>query len=312
VNRSAAGEELDTGPDVNGYLEVEAARVDSALEEVVRRYVPGTAEPLLDPVEYALSTAGKRLRPILCINAYSAAAGSDASPPAVLYRLSCALEIVHTYSLVHDDLPCMDDDDVRRGRPTVHKVFGPARATLAGAALLPIAVEVLDAEGEALGLDVPTRGRLVVELTRAAGAEGMVGGQLLDLESEGKRLEAAQLERIHAAKTGALLIASLRIGALAGEAEPDLLEALTRYGHALGIAFQITDDLLDVEGDPGVTGKTGRRDIALRKASYPSLHGVEGARALAEAQVARAKRALGGYRLPHLEGIADFVIRRRK
>ncbi|MEX2583748.1 MAG: polyprenyl synthetase family protein [Gemmatimonadota bacterium] len=297
--------------DEPGFLSGQRRRVDAALEALTSEHGRGIPEHLREPVEYALSTTGKRLRPILCVQAYIASELHTKVPPA-LYRLACALEIVHTYSLVHDDLPCMDDDDLRRGRPTVHRVFGPVRATLAGAALLPIAMQVVSSEGEALGLSLEERARMITELARSAGAAGMVGGQLMDLAGEQRAVKAMELEAIHRRKTGALLTCSLRIGAIAGRASGDLLHAITAYGAALGLAFQIADDLLDVEGDSAELGKTAGRDIALRKASYPALFGVQGARELARQKVEEAKSALGARELPELRALADYVIERGK
>jgi geranylgeranyl diphosphate synthase, type II len=302
-SRAPSGVPLDLG--------VHLGRIEHALREVTAEAAATLPRALRSPVEYALSTSGKRLRPVLCVEAFRAARGGEDLPDEV-YRLACALEIVHTYSLVHDDLPCMDDDDLRRGRPTVHRVSSYSAAVAAGAALLPIAVRTLVSSASALGSTPAEAARLVRELARAAGAEGMVGGQLLDLEAEGQDVTAAALEGIHRRKTGALLVASLRIGALAGGAEANLLEALTRYGQALGLAFQIADDLLDVEGASEDLGKTAGRDHALMKASYPSLHGLEGARALAHRLIGEAKEAIRPFQLHLLESLADFVVDRRK
>jgi geranylgeranyl diphosphate synthase, type II len=293
------------------FLDDQRERVESALQCVSAQASERLAPEMRPAFEYALSTSGKRLRPVLCVAAHAATQPPGVSPEAV-YRLSCALEIVHTYSLIHDDLPCMDDDDLRRGRDTVHRVFGNAVGVAIGAALLPVAVRTLVGNAAALGLEVSERGALVVELMRAAGAEGMVGGQLLDLEGERREITPAALEAIHRRKTGALLVASLRIGALAGRAEPDLLESLTRYGEALGLAFQIADDVLDVEGNAADLGKTAGRDQDLSKASYPALYGLERARGLARAAVSEAKTAIAGRDLPHLASLADYVVERRK
>lgn len=293
------------------FLEAGRERVEQALAQVVEQALADLPAKLRPAVAYALSTSGKRIRPILCCAAYAAAC-PRAEVPAAVYRLSCALEIVHTYSLVHDDLPCMDDDDLRRGRATVHKVFGNANAMLAGAALLPIAIQVLDREGRNLSLDAGMRGALATDLMRAAGAAGMVGGQLMDLQGEGRRVDADELESIHRRKTGALLVSSLRVGAMAGGAEPALLEALTDYGSALGLAFQIADDVLDVAGCSESLGKTAGRDIELEKASYPSLYGIDGARELARAKANQAKAAVARYDLPELAALADYVVERRQ
>ncbi|HET7274503.1 MAG TPA: farnesyl diphosphate synthase [Longimicrobiaceae bacterium] len=300
----------DGSADLARFLREERERVDCAMAEIALEIDDGPSADLGDSIEYALATRGKRLRPILVVAAYKAAIGGSDAPVGV-YRLACAVEIVHTYSLVHDDLPCMDDDDLRRGRPTVHRVHGVRRATLAGAALLPLAMGVLDSAAVTLGLPRATRGRLVSELCRAAGAEGMVGGQLLDLEGEAGGVDLTSLEAIHRAKTGALLAASLRIGAIAAGAEASVLEALTRYGESLGLAFQIADDILDVTGDSESLGKTAGRDEVLRKASYPSLYGLDRARDLAADRCVEAKAALTGLVSPELRALADYVVTRR-
>lgn len=307
---AGAGEASDLNAGIEPWLDAERARVDGLLEEIAGDDADA-APPLADAVAYALSTRGKRIRPILTAAAHRAVTGATAAPAAV-YRLGCAVEIVHTYSLVHDDLPCMDDDDLRRGRPTVHRVHGVPAAILAGAALLPLAVRVLTRAAAELRLAPAASGRLVAELCAAAGARGMVGGQLRDLDAERREIDGTELEAIHRAKTGALLTAALRIGALAGGAGPVALESITRYGEALGLAFQIIDDVLDVSGDSDALGKPAGRDVALSKASYPALYGVDGARALARARAADASAALGQVRAPDLVAIADYVVRRER
>jgi geranylgeranyl diphosphate synthase, type II len=294
---------------LNGLLDRERERVDLVLATIARTAGEMLAPPLGEAASYALSTSGKRLRPILCLAAYRTVGGGDTTD---IYRLASALEIVHTYSLVHDDLPCMDDDDLRRGRPTVHRVFGSAVAALAGAALLPLAIRVIGEGARGLGLDQGARAVLVSELCRAAGAAGMVGGQLRDLEGERTVVDGEGLESIHRAKTGALLAASLRIGCIAGGGTPRALAALTEYGEAIGLAFQITDDVLDVVGDPQSLGKIAGRDEDLSKASYPALFGLDGARALARSRADDAKSALVGLRSPELLALADYVVERER
>ena len=290
-------------------LDTERAEIDSTLEEIAAGARARVAPALADAVVYALSTRGKRLRPILCLAACRAAGGQVT---AATRRLALATEIVHTYSLVHDDLPCMDDDEMRRGRPTVHRVHGTALATLAGAALLPLAVSVLIGGARELGLDRATEALLVSELCGAAGAGGMVGGQLRDLEAERVPVDGVRLEGIHRAKTGALLTASLRIGALAAGATAGMLQALTEYGQALGLAFQIADDVLDVVGDAESLGKVSGRDKRLEKASYPGLYGLEGAQTLAREKADEAKTAIGHIDAPELSALADYVVERQR
>lgn len=283
--------------------------IDRELQVIAREVRDEVAPQLTEAVEYALLTRGKRLRPILCIAAYRAVGGEER--PGLL-RVAAALEIVHTYSLVHDDLPCMDNDELRRGRPTVHRVYGAPVATLAGAALLPLAVRVLVQGAEMLGLRRARVAELVAELCRAAGAAGMVGGQLCDLEAERAPIDAATLESIHRAKTGALLTASLRLGGLAGGASAEALAAFTAYGEAVGLAFQVADDILDVVGDADALGKAAGRDQHMNKASYPVLFGLEGAREFARGKANEAKAAIQAVQTPELLALADYVVEREK
>jgi geranylgeranyl diphosphate synthase type II len=284
------------------------AAVSGALSRLVARHVPAGRGPVTEAIRYSLDGEGKRLRAILLLAAYRAAGGAgDASP------LAAAVEVVHAYSLVHDDLPCMDDDDMRRGRPTVHTVYGVPAATAAGMAMVPLAARsALDA-ALALGLEPDVAGEIVRVLMRASGAGGMIGGQLLDLEGEGTSLDLAQLERIHRAKTGALIEAAMRIGGIAARASSARLEAFDRYGAAIGLAFQIADDVLDVTATTDQLGKTAGKDLAYRKSTYPALLGVEGARARAEALVREAREALRaeGMLTPELDHLARFVVDRR-
>jgi geranylgeranyl pyrophosphate synthase len=310
---------LDLGlPDMDGKLVIPRLRAFSAAPVIVLSARDREAEKVAaldagadDYVEkpFALGELLARVRAPLRRGA--AAAGREAPEP--VYRLACAVEVVHTYSLVHDDLPCMDDDDLRRGRPTVHRVFGTTRAMLAGAALIPAAVGVLDAAARDLGLGGGVRGRLVAELCRAGGALGMVGGQLMDLAGEGRALDAATLEDVHRRKTGALLAASLRVGALAGGAGEGALAALTVYGEDVGLAFQIVDDVLDVTESAELLGKTAGKDLRSGKTTYPALFGVEGARDVARERIAEGVAALRGAGIasPELEALARFVLERR-
>ena len=286
------------------------AAVDAALHALAGATLDAArlAPPVRRAIHYALTGEGKRLRAILLLESYRAAGGiGDAS------ALASAIEIVHTYSLVHDDLPCMDDDAVRRGRPTVHRACGVRAATAAGVAMVPLAVRAAWDAGEALELPPAHRARIVAELMRAAGGGGMIGGQLLDLHGEGKQLALDALERIHRAKTGALIAAAAVVGGLAARATERRLDALRRYGAAVGLAFQITDDVLDVTATSDQLGKTAGRDAALDKNTYPRLLGVDGARRRAATLVDEACAALQGEGLlsPELEQLARFAVARR-
>lgn len=265
----------------------------------------GAARDVAAAIRYSLVGGGKRFRGILLLAAYRAAGGRDDAA-----TLAAAIEIVHAYSLVHDDLPCMDDDDVRRGRPTVHKAYGVRTATVAGLTMVPLAVRVAARAASELRVREPAR--LLSELLHAAGAGGMIGGQLLDLEGEGKPLTVAQLEETHRRKTGALVRAAAVLGGMAAEANRDAVDALASFGDALGLAFQIADDVLDVTGTTAVLGKTAGRDAALGKSTYPALLGVDGATRRADTLVRDGCAALERLNLltPTLERMAHFVVRR--
>jgi len=300
--------------DVEAFLDAERGRVNAALADLSPALAHGAPPALREAMLYALATPGKRLRPVLCAAAYRVLRPGPA--PDAVYRLACAVEIVHTYSLVHDDLPCMDDDALRRGRPTVHREFSPGAALLAGAALIPAAVRVLDEAARELGLDAAARGELIAELCRAGGARGMVGGQWLDLRAEqpDARVDAEGLERIHRLKTGALLAASLRIGARAAGGDDARTEALTAYGRELGLAFQIVDDVLDVTRTAAELGKTPGKDLDAGKATYPSLFGLARAREMAVERTDGALDALhaAGIDAPELEALAAYLLERRR
>jgi len=290
---------IDFGPD--------RAAIDRALESFCDRHIAGLASPVADAIRYSLTGEGKRLRGILFLRAYEAASGTaDAS------ALAAAIEVVHAYSLVHDDLPCMDDDDVRRGRPTVHRVFGVAAATAAGLAMVPLAALCAAESCGALGLSGDDTAAVVRDLMIASGAGGMIGGQLLDLEGEGRPLALDELQRIHGAKTGALIAAAATIGGRAAGAPPEALAALARYGATIGLAFQIADDVLDVTATTSQLGKTAGRDLALQKSTYPALLGIDGARSRARSLVEQGCSALDevGLLTPPLARIAHFTIER--
>jgi geranylgeranyl pyrophosphate synthase len=283
------------------------AGVNDALARFAARHLAPLNGQVGDAIRYSLLGEGKRMRGILLLESYRAAGGQwDAS------ELAAAVEVVHAYSLVHDDLPCMDDDDMRRGRPTVHRVFGVAVATAAGLAMVPLAALCAADAAQALHLDAESVGAIVSDLMRASGAGGMIGGQLLDLEGEGRPLGLSELEQIHRAKTGALIMAAATLGGRAASASESRLQALARYGAAVGLAFQIADDVLDVTATTDQLGKTAGRDLELRKSTYPALLGVDGATARAVALIDDGCRALAdvGLLTPALERLARFSVER--
>lgn len=289
-------------------FEAERAAVDRALVALCDRELADIPSRVGEAIRYALMGEGKRLRPVLTLAAYHAAGGGgDASD------LAAAVEVVHTYSLVHDDLPCMDDDDMRRSRPTVHRVFGVHVATAAGVAMVPLAARCTWLAAQRLGLTDAVAAALVRELMAASGAGGMIGGQLHDLEAEGHSLSLAELEQVHRMKTGALIVASARLGGLAAGASERQLTALDRYARGVGLAFQIADDVLDVTATTDQLGKTAGRDVVLGKSTYPALLGVEGARSRAVQLVEESCFALAdeGLLTPHLEFLARFIVTRR-
>jgi geranylgeranyl diphosphate synthase, type II len=258
--------------EMKAYLKERQALVDAALDD----YLP--SEDMLparlhQAMRYAVMAGGKRVRPILMLAACDAVGGDAAR----VMPAACAMEMIHTYSLIHDDLPAMDDDDFRRGRPTCHKVYGEALAILAGDALLTEAFILMSRLGEQ-GVAPETVCRVVHTIARCAGSKGMVGGQVVDMDSEGKTIDLATLEYIHTHKTGALILASVQSGAMIGGASTAAQEALTRYAQAIGLAFQVADDILDIVGDQQVLGKDVGSDEARGKATYPALLGLEGAR----------------------------------
>ncbi len=292
---------------LDSFLAAERDRVDEAIAAIPM--VAAASGAVGEAIRYAVSSEGKRLRPILCVAAYRAVCPEV--PPAV-YTLAAALELVHTYSLVHDDLPAMDDDPVRRGRAATHVLHGVPAATLAGAALIPLAVNVAERATGQLGLDDAGRSDVVRLLCEAAGGGGMIGGQLLDLAAEGRPVDVEALTTIHRLKTGALLSAAPTIGGRTAGAAPVVLDALAVYGQAVGLAFQIADDILDVTGDTATLGKTAGRDSALDKATFPALVGLDRARSMAAEQSAAAAAALEavGLRSDELAALARYAVER--
>ena len=285
----------------------ERREVTAALEMCARTLVTADLGAVGDAARYAMLGTGKRIRGVLLIAAYRAGGGKgDAAP------LAAAVEIVHAYSLVHDDLPCMDDDDLRRGRPTVHKKWDVGTATVTGVAMVPLAVRAALDGARQLRLSPAATSSIVGSLMSAAGAGGMIGGQLLDLESHAADFGLSDLERIHRGKTGELIAASVKIGGLAAGAGDAQLAALARFGHAIGLAFQIADDVLDVTSTSDRLGKTAGRDAALGKQTYPALLGVEGALERASGLIADACEAVkaSGLEDERLRRLAKFVILR--
>ena len=282
--------------------------VESALESCCAGDLDGVAPRVADAIRYCLLGHGKRFRGLLVLASYRAAGGEGRAG-----GLAAAVEVVHAYSLVHDDLPCMDNDDIRRGRPTVHRAFDVPTATAAGVTMVPLAARCAHRAAIALGAPEALAGQVVGELMRASGAGGMIGGQLLDLLAEGKRLGLSDLERIHRAKTGKLITASSRIGALAAGAGDDLLSSFTRFGDSLGLAYQIADDVLDLTATSDQLGKTAGKDVALSKSTYPLVLGIDGARrrALSLVDDACAALAIAGRLTPDLERLARHVVERQ-
>ena len=282
------------------------------VEGLLERWVPESAPAGLgEAMRYAVLDGGKRLRPLLALATAEAVSGELPPTGSAAWRAACALELIHAYSLVHDDLPCMDNDVLRRGKPTVHVRFGEAQALLAGDALQALAFELLLPDDDSV--EPALAARLCRQLALASGWEGMAGGQAIDLAVVGCKLDQQQLEDMHRRKTGALLLASVEMGAVAAGASATVLQALGRYGRALGLAFQVVDDILDVTADSATLGKTAGKDAAADKPTFVSLLGLEAAQAYADDLLAQAHAALqqaGLEQASHLHAIADWVVRR--
>ena len=293
--------------DLNAYLKEYRARVDKALDG----YLPGEEvlpASLHKAMRYSTFAAGKRIRPILMMAACEAVGGDV----KVVMPAACAMEMIHTYSLIHDDLPAMDDDDFRRGRPTCHKVFGEALAILAGDALLTEAFILLSQLGADNAVPLEVARRVTAQIARCAGSMGMVGGQVVDMDSEGKDIDLPTLEYIHTRKTGALILASVETGALLGGATQEQVEALGRYAKAAGLAFQVADDILDIVGDQALLGKDVGSDQERGKATYPALLGLDAARYRARElrDVALDSLSCFDERAEPLRSIAHYIVDR--
>lgn len=287
---------------INDYIKTRATQIEDALEKLLPA-TPG----LNEASRYALLGAGKRLRPILTLAVVESLDG----PIDAAFQPACALEMIHAYSMVHDDLPCMDDDDVRRGKPTVHKQFSESTALLAGDHLLTYAFEVLANSPQLTPQQVLT---LIQELAQASGSKGMIGGQYLDLEAEGKAFTLEDLQTIHSLKTGALLGAAIRFGGIISNATSEVCQHLEEYSEAIGLGFQITDDIIDVTHSKEKHGGNTSSDEARGKATYVALLGLDGARQAADEQFERAMSALA--KLPNdtylLEALAKRIIYRTR
>ena len=282
------------------------AQVEAALSEWVPLSAPAG---LGEAMRYAVLDGGKRLRPLLCLAAARAIAGAQGSPAAL--RSACAVELIHAYSLVHDDMPCMDNDVLRRGKPTVHIAFGQAQALLAGDALQALAFELLTPDDASVSLDV--QAQLCRALARAAGHHGMAGGQAIDLAHVGQAMGEVALRDMHKRKTGAMLEVSVHMGAVSAGADAKTLGCLERYAQAIGLAFQVVDDILDVTADSATLGKTAGKDQANEKPTFVSLLGLDGAKTQAQALLQEALQALDQAVLHDdggLRALAHMVVQR--
>ncbi len=294
--------------DLDAYFSSHTKRINGALESILE--TSGRTDRILEAMKYSLMAGGKRIRPILCMAATEAAGGDaeNALPAA------CALEMIHTYSLIHDDLPAMDDDALRRGKPTCHMAFDEATAILAGDALLTLAFQTLSSI-EISGADQAAMWLRVIQLiSHAAGYCGMIQGQMMDIASEGSRLTVAELQSMHRLKTGALIEASLCSGAVLSDLNSTQIQMLVRYAQNIGLAFQVTDDILNVEGDPAMMGKAVGTDKLRNKSTYPSLLGLQESKKFAKKLVKNALKAIESFdhRAEPLRAIANYIIARKK
>jgi len=293
--------------DIVEYLEGKKRIVDGALEKIIPKETD-FPQSLYRAIRYTLFPGGKRIRPILAMTAYEVVGGKGNG----ILPYACGLELIHTYSLIHDDLPALDNDDYRRGKPTSHKVFGEAMATLAGDALLTEAFHLMSREGLRGEGDPRVAIRVIDEISRAAGFAGMIAGQVVDIESEGEKVELPILEFIHTHKTGSLILVSVRTGGCLGGATDREMEAFTKYGRAIGLAFQITDDILDVEGSRASMGRAPGVDKARDKITYPALLGLEESKRRCNELIGQAVAAMEpfGNRGEPFREIAQYIGKR--
>lgn len=295
--------------DLKAYLKNKRVQVEKCMKSIML-----TPEGLLgqhiESMRYSLFAGGKRIRPVLCL----AACETLGTDPAPYLSLAISLECIHTYSLIHDDLPAMDNDDLRRGKPTNHKKFGEAEAILAGDGLLTFAFELLSSQEYTFDMSSRQRLNIINIISRAAGSLGMVGGQALDIESEGKSIPFTTLQYLHSRKTGALITASVQTGAVIGKANNEQFAALTSYGQKIGLAFQIVDDLLNVEGTIEQLGKAAGSDTELDKATYPAFFGVDKTRDMAKSAVEEAIESLDGFdeKAEPLRELARYIYYRNR
>ena len=295
--------------DLKAYLDQKRTIVDETLKGLFPK-PDGPAGDVITAMNYSLFAGGKRLRPILCIAGAEAVGGESKE----VLPFACSLELIHTYSLIHDDLPAMDDDDLRRGKPTNHKVFGEAVAILAGDGLLTEAFRLMTRMERPTGVEAHTLLNATGLIAAAAGYQGMVGGQVADILSEGKEVDLSMVEFIHTHKTGALITASVSSGAILGGADEEQAEAITSYGRKIGLAFQIADDILDIEGDRQMMGKEAGSDVRKGKITYPAVLGLEKSKEVQRSLVDQAIEALKpfGQEADPLRLIAKYIIERKK
>jgi geranylgeranyl diphosphate synthase type II len=295
--------------ELKAYIQEKKRVVDEALEKFLPEH-QGPAADVVEAMRYSLFAGGKRLRPILCLSAAQAVGGDEHR----VLPVACALELIHTYSLIHDDLPVMDDDDLRRGKPTNHKVYGEVVALLAGDGLLTEAFRLMADMGRLDGEEAVRRLKVIEIIAIAAGYQGMVGGQVVDIQSEGGEVSLPLVEFIHTHKTAALLNASVTAGAILGGGKEDQISALNRYGQKIGLAFQISDDILDIEGDSRRMGKSAGSDERKGKLTYPSVLGVDKSKDIQEEIIESAIGALKGFdrEAEPLRQIARYIIERKR